>query len=634
MASKNKDFVTLFKAESTLQQHIEAHNSDPGAYAAELLNLIKAGVYLSSVTKARAAALLWRAGDRATVKYMLQDYATMGIVEVLTMVKILDNRRKASRIERTIAKNRRMRLTKRLELTKEMTTLKADALPAGGSGATGALMKHVRKWITSIDKAALEFFLLARPKEPWQELTDLCHANPNDFQLNYFLPSVYGVAPPEGSIHACVEGCESADQIPALLEKNAALANCYSWIRARFAPSTYSRRTKEALAAKIPLEEALTFYEELAGGDVDGILEGRIRSGEALSVEGDGRRQHNFGKLMERLLLLLRRKASFAPLLLPRAEQMLREAMPACRGKGKKVAVLGDASASMQVAIDAAAITACAVCSAFDADLAFFNTRSFKPPSLPRNAEHVCRIASKVRATGATAPAAALLSYFERREEVDLFVVVSDEDENTPCKTAGGACVMFDALFEQYVAEVYPHAKLFFVSFLPQIEPGKMLPALQARPGLGERARQFKFDPKRPDLSKLATLLGLIAVELADDFASDSDSDSPDHTLLPQADPEPAAAAAHKTSAENVEETAMKDVGEKMEGMALERAEREGSDSSVEDFGFLISLTCLDGTLEVEEVVADRLRKAFPAGTDALPVSTVRQIIDMSARRS
>jgi len=565
---------------------------------------------LSSITKARAAAILWRAGDRSTVKTMLSDYSTMGIVEVLSMVKILDNRRKASRIERKIANCKRLRLTKRLELTKEMTALKADSLPAGG--ATGALMKHVRRWIGRIDRAALEFFLLARPKEPWQELTDLCHANPADFQLPYFLPSVYGASPPPDSLHAFAEACTEADHIPAMLAGSPALAQCYSWIRARFPPSSFSRATKEAVAAAIPLEEALTFYEELAGGDVDAILEARIRSGEALTAEADGRRHANFGKLMERVLLLLRRKASFAPLLLPLAQDMLAAAVPGGGGRGKRVAVLGDASASMQAAIDAAAIVACAACSTFDADLSFFNTRAFRPPALPRNAEQVCRIASRVRATGATAPAAALLPYYEGKEEIDLFVVVSDEDENTPAKTAAGECARFDALFERYVREVHPHAKVFFVSFLAQTDPGNMLPALHARTGMQERARQFKFDPRRPDLSKLSTLLGLISVELSDAFLDDG----PASPLLPpnsnldteKHKPEAGAAAAASAAACDVR-----------------------SDSDVEDLGFLVSLACLDGTLEVDEPAAARCRAAFPAGTETLPASTVRHVLAVAA---
>mmetsp|Transcript_68054 Transcript_68054/g.141903 ORF Transcript_68054/g.141903 Transcript_68054/m.141903 type:complete len:641 (-) Transcript_68054:126-2048(-) len=631
------NLVRLFKAESTIQDHVDAFKSDPGGYAAELLSLVAAGVSLSSITKARAAAILWRGGDKTTVKKMLGDFNTMGVVEVLSMAKILDSKRKITRIQRTIAKCRRMKLTKRLALNKEISAMKADSLPEnfapGDIGASGALMKHIRRWIGRIDKSALEFFLLARPKEPWQELTDLCHANPSDFQLEYFLPSVYGAPPPDGSIHASVENCKDAEDIPRLLASTEGLSKCYSWIRTRFPPSSYSRKTKEAIARHIPLEEALTFYEELAGGEVDPILEERIRVGEGLAVAGDGKRHANFGKLMERLLLLRRRNASFAPLLLPHAEEMLRDAMPACRGVGKKVAVLGDASQSMQMAIDASAIIACSVCSAFQADLSFFNTRAFKPPVMPRNAEQTCQVAGRVKATGATSIAACLMPYYERKEEVDLFVVVTDEEENTPAKGTMGM-ISFAPLFELYIREVYPHAKLFFVSFLAQTDPGAMISILESIPGMQERTRQFKFDPRRPDLTKLATLLGLIAVELSDDFLHDEDSEQ-----LYEA-----AAAKNK---EVTRETGVPEVSLKREDtqMGPAQGDREGpgnlkggdspgngDSDSVSDLGFLVSLCCLDGTLEVEEDDAAAASVAFPAGTDALPISTVRQILDIRRR--
>mmetsp|Transcript_78590 Transcript_78590/g.118193 ORF Transcript_78590/g.118193 Transcript_78590/m.118193 type:complete len:583 (-) Transcript_78590:91-1839(-) len=562
--------VRLFKNESSVAEHMKMHKANPAAYASELLNLNATGVSLSAVTKGRAAAVLWRSGDRDSVKSMMSQYSTMGIVEVLTMVKILDSGRKASQLQKKLATCKRMRLTKKLDLTKKMKGLESEGLPGDGCGASGALMKHVRRWMTRIDKSALEFFLLSRPKAPWQELADLAHAKPSDFQLEYFLPSVYGKEAPMGSIHALADQCKSAADVPGLLQLNKSFASCYSWIRTKFAPKTFDVVTKEALAQHIPLEEALWWYQELSGGKVDSILAQRIASGEPLVPDGvEGRGHANFGKLMERLLLFRRKKTPFADMLIPYAEALRRAEAPS-GVKGKKVAVFGDASSSMQVAVDAAAIVACSVCSCFDAELSFFTQDNLKAPVLPRSVDQTIEVASKVRASGRTANAASLLPYYQNKQEVDMFVMVTDEQENTK---AGG--MMFDEMFEAYVKEVYPHAKVYFISFIAQTDPGHMVQLLEKR-GLGERVKQFKFDPRLPDLSKLSSLLGMLAMELDDG---------------------------------NMEED-----GEDMLEGVVEQVKN-------------INLACLDGELEVPAAAKAVLDKAFPMGTGSVPMETLKGIM-------
>ncbi len=43
--------------------------------------------------------------------------------------------------------------------------------------ASGAVAKHVQKWVRTLTKEELEFFALHLPKEPWQKLADICHFN-------------------------------------------------------------------------------------------------------------------------------------------------------------------------------------------------------------------------------------------------------------------------------------------------------------------------------------------------------------------------------------------------------------------------------------------------------------------------
>ena len=112
-------------------------------------------------------------------------------------------------------------------------------------------------------------------------------------------------------------------------------------------------------------------------------------------------------------------------------------------------------------------------------------------------------VAVKVNASGSTAPAACLYPYFEKKETIKTFVIVTDEEENTSCNG-----YKFCPLFKKYYETVYP-AKLVFVSFLKsQHQTGQMVKELKS---LGMNPMQFVFNQARPDLTKLDNLLGLLS---------------------------------------------------------------------------------------------------------------------------
>lgn len=44
--------------------------------------------------------------------------------------------------------------------------------------ASGAICKHVQKWVRTFSAEKLEFYALHYPKDPWMKLSDLCHFHP------------------------------------------------------------------------------------------------------------------------------------------------------------------------------------------------------------------------------------------------------------------------------------------------------------------------------------------------------------------------------------------------------------------------------------------------------------------------
>jgi U-box domain len=140
-----------------------------------------------------------------------------------------------------------------------------------------------------------------------------------------------------------------------------------------------------------------------------------------------------------------------------------------------------------------------------NAELRFFNVNVVHPHVVPTNAEKVIEVATKTRADGLTAPAVAIKDLYTKRKVVKFIVVVTDEVENEPHQGD-----FFAQLFYRYYSEVYP-AKLVFVSFLDDMsKKGRMVQALES---FGIAPLQFRLDATRPDLTKVDSLLGILASE-------------------------------------------------------------------------------------------------------------------------
>jgi len=175
----------------------------------------------------------------------------------------------------------------------------------------------------------------------------------------------------------------------------------------------------------------------------------------------------------------------------------------------RPVAVLGDGSYSMDVAIRTATIISSVLTVLSEAELKFFNVEPVEPPRYPTNAMEVIEVASNVAADGMTASACALWPYYSQKKKVKFFVLVTDEIENQKYRQQW----YFPDLFLKYYEEVYP-AKLIFVSFLENPNnKGRMVKSLE---NMGFEVLQFRLDGNRPDLTKLDTLLGLLSSESTD----------------------------------------------------------------------------------------------------------------------
>ncbi len=372
-------------------------------------------------------------------------------------------------------------------------------------GVTNALCKRVRAWFHSLTAESLEYLLLTCEPEAlkaWRYVMDLCHAKSTDFALPFFPAVAFRGrqhVPSDHMVHMCYGDKLNAHTLEGLCQQFPRLANAYALVHKAVPPSQMSVASKSWFATHAPLSDVLWWYEELHCPQAEAALMQRLaQPGADLN---EGQYDISFGKLMERFMVFRSMGASFAPLLATRAEAALSSLVKHHPKTGLRVAILGDASGSMEVAVRTASILGGLLSSVMDARLDFFDA-GLRPQGLqPKTAAEVLDVATGTPASGSTNPAAALQTFLDSGEAIDLFVVVTDEGENG---TSRGSS--FAQLMKQYKRTVHAGVQVFFISFLaPNITMGPMQVAL-AQLGIG--CHSFKLDAKRPDLSKFSGLLG------------------------------------------------------------------------------------------------------------------------------
>ena len=473
----NNDPKPFFvNADVTIDQHIEAQTSNLPRYLATLFTLEENNVEIGQKAKANALAAAWCRHDHQLANNLLRHKSLFTLTEVLKAVNILDaarqirvHEKRLKRLELSKTKPKATKLGKIKNNIDNLSKLK----PTSGS-ASGAVARHIQRWTRTLTRSELEYFALHMPTEPWKKLADIVHFNPTkDFPaLPWFLPFCFGTAAPSETMVARCRDL-TAENVNALIKE---FQIPYSHLK-QFKEHLNNDSKARVASYEEKLDTILWYYEDLACSEVDEIIAERLKNGEQITLP--------YGKLMERLLVLRalqdpngsqrrtsrdtteqqsapQKPIAFYSDLLAIAETQL--------GKIKlplesPVAVIGDASGSMEVAIRTATILSSLMTAICSAKLNFFNTAVFLPAFTPKTIEDVLELALTTRASGGTANAAGLVPYYDAKEIIKTFIMVTDEEENADGRIADGTTHRFYDLFMRYRTEIYP-AKLVFISFL------------------------------------------------------------------------------------------------------------------------------------------------------------------------
>lgn len=369
---------------------------------------------------------------------------------------------------------------------------------------TRSKIEMVRGWVASLSGKELMFQALMFPTDPWKTLADLCHLNPTkDFAVDWFLPYCFGQEPPEDSV---IYRVKHGDAVTVCKEYELN----YELARVLVKGANRDHKFLKYYVDKESLETVLWYYEEFEQFGRE-IAE-RLKNVEDLKL--------SYGKLMDLLMKTHNSRPAIYTPLLKLAERRLKDYKMNLEGP---VAVLGDASASMQVAINTSSIITSLLCSLADAELHLFKTDDIPVNKPPRTVSDAVSFAKTMRADQATSPAASLYYYYKNKKAIKTFIVVTDEEENTGYDRKqswynnSDGDNMFAKLYDKYCAEIGP-ARLVFVSFTTPNRDGQMVKALKEV--IGESKAQewistYKFDTRNPDLTKLDYVLEKLAKPVA-----------------------------------------------------------------------------------------------------------------------
>ena len=399
----NKDAGEFFRTNASFDQHYEAQNQNRDLYVSTLMAFDHYSIEVIANARARSLAASFARHDKELTTYLLSHNKNYGFVDVLKAVNILDSAREKRSIEKKI--ERIQTKTKSVIGPKKLGQMRNDVnnlermKPCVGS-FSGAMQRLIKKYVSSFSNKDFEFFALSFPTEPWKKLANLAHLNPTkDFpQAPWFLPFCFGE---ENVANEKITQCRqiNAENVNELLSK---YDLPYSTVK-KYVKDLNETSKKILAKRQEKLDTILWYYEELACGGVDSVIRARLEKNEKVEL--------GYGKLMERLLMFKERKndqnnSSIYELIITKAESELinfKSALP------EPVAILGDASSSMDVAIRTATIISSLLTAICKAKLSFFNSADFEPSILPKNVAEVIELARTTKASGSTANAASLL---------------------------------------------------------------------------------------------------------------------------------------------------------------------------------------------------------------------------------
>lgn len=383
---------------------------------------------------------------------------------------------------------------------------------------TSSKIKIIKEhWVSAIAPDKLEFYALMYDLSSWKKLADLMHLKACNFSVPWFLDYAFGKQAPEKSIVTICKNIRtmSASDVEKTILK---YKPDYDFLRTVKVPLTDSAKNAIAtytnpntllwwLDQFIDVPSAIDTIVNTATFDLPyGVLIDKLflarsklttkasrtvnRHTFAVETKFEPNKNSSIYKLYERLLNLAEEKLHTYKLNLE-----------------SPVAIFGDGSGSMEVAIKTSSIIMSVLCAICNAEMNIFRTGCEPIDNPPKHVNDVIHFNEVTKAKDSTNPASSLAPYYVSGKKLNTIIVVTDEEENQKQMNMN-----FWDMFDAYCKKLNFVPRVIFISFLNVGNKGQMINDVERRfPHYMENIKQFRFNRGEPDLSKLDSILMLLS---------------------------------------------------------------------------------------------------------------------------
>jgi len=543
--------ILLTIMESILKEHFNRYDEDAPKYMEDVQKIFADPILNKSAgltTKSHIVCTLLNNLDRTHFRQLHQ---LLDLPEIVRACEIMDSQRLVNQLSAKLLtlpeiSKKRKDIVRRLVVA---NTLLTEATNQGLSLGLSKI-KIVKQWTKSIPKDKLEYRAMLFDTTLWTKLADLTHLNPKrDFVegCEWFLPYCFGdktILPGDSIVYAYSK--LTYDNFHELYDQH---RFPYEIIRSKILLMPPSTTTVNYRNNRSKQQQKLSNYEQnkhlirdikikiVNYENINTIVwywDELVDTYNEIDVLCRIRTEHDeinlsYGKIVD----LISKTNN---------QEILQELLMLGDGRLKQykinesfepVAVFGDQSSSMEIAIKTSGIITSLLCYICNAALHMFHSESDHIVNPPRSITDAVKFGREVKTKGYTCPAASMLYYYNRKEVVKTIIIITDEQENRSInltqskpepqfqspflvsssnKTKDVVC-RFAELYQKYITEVYP-ARLIFISFSDPNKDAEMVSELKLKIGtnvVDELVKVFKFNVKDPDLQRMDIVLKYLA---------------------------------------------------------------------------------------------------------------------------
>lgn len=456
-----------------------------------------------SLTAKTNAILVLLLGMEKGVLYKLHD--RIDLPEMLKACKVLDSARYLRQLTRKLSKLHNPRRIRRQQLLidKQMQLVAEFNYSPFKASLTGCRNTTVKHWTRRIPPDVLQTRAFMFGVSNWKELADLVHLSRKDFKVNWFLDYCFGKPAPNNSLVQILNTIDT-DNFGYYYTKYKLPYVCL-----RVASEQFLLRSEDKLliVQQEQLDTILWYWNELNSPDTELVFALRLHTATSNQIK-----TLTYGKLLD-AVLKTSDNSVLKSVLIGIAEQRLQ----VYKGQSNlslnthPVAILCDASSSMQVAIRTSSIFASLLSVLTEAKMLVFRARNNTINCPPKTVSQAISMATTIRAYGTTSPASSLYYLYINDIPAHTVVVVTDEEENIGYDDNGVSSKNnFAGLWKKYLNEVCPEARLVFISFTDSNRDGDMIKSLRNVMGdsyCRELITVHKVNRSNPDLNRLDYIL-------------------------------------------------------------------------------------------------------------------------------